>query len=101
MIINRDMLEDFYEYVRKQMGIDVRVHDPPQEDEYARFMWGDRIVLVRPLSEGAEGEQIEVWCGDDDKRNDLEQAWVMHWTAMYQQMEGIVDDVPTPDTEAS
>jgi len=101
MIVPKLALDHFYQYLREQMGLDLIVHDPPMEDELARAVWGDRLMVVRPFSPGADGEQVEVWCGDPNKIQSLEQAWALHWMYLATQTEGLIDadDIPESGDE--
>lgn len=92
MIVPKQYLPYLYDFLSKQLGLNLTVHNPPHEDEFARCVWGDRLMTVRPLTPGADGEQVEVWCGNPDILHKLEDVWAHHFAYLATQVEGLIDD---------
>ena len=91
MLVPVEMLEEFQKYVQQELGQEWRTPRKPQEDEFARFMFGERLVVVRPITPGAKGEQVEVWCGDSAIRKTLEDGWTLHMMSQVNAMESLID----------
>ncbi len=92
MIVPKQFLDEFYSYIQTQLGLELIIHDPPQDDELARTVWGDRLIVVRPLAPRSSGGQVEVWCSDAGKLSSLEDAWAHHWVYLVSQQEGNDED---------
>lgn len=76
MILPTDMMEQFIVFCEMLYGSKIRRQDPPFRGEYARFMIGDSIVLVRDHNDDSqEPLTVEVFCSNSNKLDELSRTW--------------------------
>ena len=78
MIIPKDNQEVFYKWVEAFYGAKVKIHDTPIRGEYARFMVGERLVIVREHQRDvSSGQSLEVWSGDQDRIEEMTEHYAI------------------------
>lgn len=82
MILPKQMLPSFYEFVSKTYGVIVEVHEPPIErhdgTEFSRFMLWGRVFLVLSHSlSKTESTSVELVGGDRAGLEEIEKLWVL------------------------
>jgi len=76
LFIPTEMLEQFLTFCGMMYGTKIHKHASPVGGEYARFMIGESIVLVRDhVDESIEPLTLEVFCSDEKKLDILTRAW--------------------------
>ena len=100
MILAKELTEEFSDFITNYYGLQVETYEADtakSTGEYLRFMFGERIVVVREhagtshLVEG-KGVTLEVhYTGDPDKLKSIEVQWAHYLNNLMKKAEGDSD----------
>jgi hypothetical protein len=88
MLIGKDAVTTFTKFVGGLYGVKVKVWPDPK-DEFARFMLGDRLVVIRAVAEhdAMQAEAVEVFCSDRETLNTLGNQWAQYVESILEDRE--------------
>jgi len=78
MIVPKAQFEECRQFVEELLGVKVMLTGDLSSEHIARCMWYDRLVIFRQHGEGKRSAYFEVWVGDQEKREQLDKAWISY-----------------------